>query len=351
MTRLLLSLALLCCWLPAASADVELPRLEMEGPASRVAGEGHLIIGGHAIRPTAADYHRYVKFLTVAPSRRKHPAFHGSNLRALQGLECPLRRQIFAAMYYNRSERFVFASLQKAMENFDMRMAAVSFMFNMEPSRAGGLDFDYAAGAVRQDADRGHWLRVSKFSFVTKKGMSAAESIDGIVHHRFRGECLGAMQLNVLHAARVALGPARFNALHPHGLDIGAKARSAHRHIRTAASLKARDMVPGDWVYMKNKDDYNSDLRPGTPVGYWQGENAMFLGRCELGPDRVPQFSPKGARRFSGMGAYGKSEAELRSVLKAAYLKEMRPPRTFHVHSIQDGDVRWFNVQRLETGF
>jgi hypothetical protein len=350
MTRLLLSLALLCCWLPAAWADVSLPRLELEGPGSRVA-DGHLIVGGHAIRPTASDYHRYVKHLTVAPSRRKHPAFHGSNLRAIQGLECPLRRQIFAAMFSNRSERFAFATLQKAQENFDMRMAAISFMFNMEPSRAGGLDFDYAAGSVRQDADRGHWLRVSKFSFVTKKGTSAAESIDGIVHHRFRGECLGAMQLNVLHAARVALGPARFNALHPNGLDIGSKATSANRHIRRAASVRARDMVPGDWVYMKNKDDYNTGLRPGTPVGYWQGENAMYLGRCELGPGRVPQFSVKATPRFSGMGAYAKSEAELRSTLKAAYLKLMRPPFAHHVHTIEDGDVRWHNVQRLVTGF
>lgn len=349
MTRLFLLLALLLCWAPAATADLEFPALTPDGVSARAVA-GKLIIGGHAVRMTSADYQRYIKYLTVPPNRRRHPSFNSTSVKLIQALECPLRRQIFTAMFRNRADRFTFATLKRAQENFDMRMAAVNFMFNMEPTRASGMDFDYAVGVVRQDADREHWVRLSKFSYKTRKGTTATESIDGIVHRRYRGECLGAMQLNVLHAARVALGRSRFNALHPQGLDIGEKARSANKHIETAKSTRLLDMVPGDWVYMKNKDDYNKGLRPGVPVGYWQGENAMYLGRCELSARRMPVFAARATPRFSGMGAYAKSEAELRGLLKHAYLTLMRPPYTYHRHTIHDSDIRWFQVLRLKTG-
>lgn len=309
-----------------------------------------LLIANVPVRDTAADYHRYVKHLTVSPRHHASATFRGHDAQAIRALECPLRRQIFDAMSRNRAEAFAFASLRQARENFDMRVVAIGFMFKVQNGRRGGVDFDYAGPTVPEAADRAHWRHVSKFTFVTRSGTPASESIDGIVRDRFRGECLGAMQVNVLHAARVALGGERFNRLHPKGLDIGPSASSVMPHIREAKSVRSGDMVPGDWVYMKNKDDYGTDLRPGAAPGYWSGENAVYLGKFEFGSDRRAHFGGAATRRYSGMGAYAKSEGELRSLLKLAYLKEMRPPHTLHAHSISDAHVRWYRVDRLVTG-
>jgi Protein-glutamine gamma-glutamyltransferase len=313
--------------------------------------EGRLIIGNVPLYETPGNYHRYIKHLTVSPARHSSPAFQSANVRAIRALEDPLRRQIFDAMNRNRADRFRFATMRQAQENFTMRLAAIGFMFAMvQKGRNGGIDFDYSGPIVPQAADRGRWSHTTRFTHVSHRGTSATEAIDGIVSHRYRGECLGAMQINVLHAARLALGAACFDRLHPNGLDIGPKAKSVGVHIRSAASVNVRDMVPGDWVYMKNKDDYNTDLRPGVAPGYWQGENALCLGKFEWGANRTPQYSGKATPRFSGMGAYGKSEAELRAAMKKSYLNEMRSPRTLHAHTVTDADIRWFKVDRLVTG-
>src|SRR5205823_4810071 len=109
------------------------------------------------------------------------------------------------------------------------------------------------------------------FTFVSKPGVKSSDAIEGFVRSRFRGECLGCLQTIVLWSAKQSLGAARFDALHPSGLTVGSgDSKSTAPHVRAAARIDARDMVPGDWVYMKNKDDYNKDLRPGVRPGYWQ---------------------------------------------------------------------------------
>jgi hypothetical protein len=311
---------------------------------------GRLIIGGVPMHETPANYHRYIKHLTVPVARHSAPAFHSSDLRAIRSLENPVRRQIFDAMNQNRAETFAFATLKQAQENFKMRMTAIGFMFLVQKGRGNGVDFNYAGATVPQAADGTHWWHNARFSHVSRPGVAPAEAIDGIVRHKFRGECLGAMQINVLHAARVALGDARFNQLHSKGLDIGPKATSCNIHTRQGRSNRVADMVPGDWVYLKNKDDYGTDLRPGAPMMYWQGENALYLGRFEIATNGSPVYSSRAAQRFSGMGIYAKSDAEIRAAMKKAYLTDMRPPNTIHTHTISDSDIRWIRVDRLVTG-
>ncbi len=312
---------------------------------------GKLVIAGMPITGSATHYHAYVKHLTVSPTNRQHAAFKGTDVAAIQALECPLRRQIVVAMNNNRAESFAFATLQKARENVDMRVAAVHLMLRIQRGPSSGVDFGYAHGSVPDAADPAHWVRTDRYAHRSRPNVTAAQAIDGLVSHRYRGECLGTLQIVALYSARKALGAARFNRLHPNGLDIGGpRAAAPMKHFTDAASLSPRDMVPGDWVYMKNKDDYGTGLRPGRKPGLWFGENAVYLGRFDIAPDGSARFGAGATQRFSGLGLYARSEAELRASLKKGYLSDMRPAFTLHTHTITDADIRWFRVVRLVTG-
>jgi hypothetical protein len=324
---------------PAASAT-----------APQTAGT-NLVIGGVPMRETAENYLSTIKYLTVPPGKHDSPAFKSNNVAAVRGLESPLRRQIFEAMLHNHSDRFVFESLGRAQENFTMRVAAVLFMGSMGRGPQAGVDFDYSGGGTPSEADLSHWagLGSPSFAFGSLPGVRASLAIDGITQRRFRGECLGALQITVLQAARRAVGPQRFDALHPAGLKVGVSGGGAERHVRAAARVAVADMVPGDWVYMKNKDDYNSDLRPGTTPGPWSGENAVYMGRYDVDSDG-PQYHGGAAPRFSGMGVYDVTDTGMRHAIKQGYLNLMRPPHTFGLHTITDADIRWVQVTRLVTG-
>ena len=57
-----------------------------------------------------------------------------------------------------------------------------------------------------------------------------------------------------------------------------------------------------------------------------------------------------GQQRFSGMGLYNQTEAEMRQALKYHYLADMQKYQPGVQHRIEDADVRWTCVSRLETG-
>lgn len=316
-----------------------------------VAGEGNLVIDNHPLVENSANYHRYIKYLTIAPKNRKRTEFHSDDLQTLRSLESPVRRQIFEAMNENRLHQFHFATLQKADENFTMRVAAIRFMVQIHQGKnKNGVDFSYFGTKVPAQADPVHWLRTGSFAFRTRHGAQAAEAIDGLVKNTFRGDCLGAIEATILQAARKAVGAPRFNHLHPAGLEVGPGTKSVFRHIRSVARFSANDMVPGDWVYMRNKTDYNTDLRPGVRPGYWTGENALFMGRYNRTAQEIPQYHASAPARFSGMGVYDVTEVGLRKALKDGYTSFMRRPNTNTNHSISDGEIRWTELSRLETG-
>src|SRR5271165_4920112 len=325
------------------------------GPDVRADGNavGSLLIGGVVLQETPEEYHRAIKYLTVAPKEHNHPAFLGTNIRAIRALESPLRRQIFNAMVRNRSDRFEFATLSKAQENFTMRVAAVQFMVRMGMRLSdGGLDFNYhRSGQVAGEADRQHWRKIGTFVYKTLPGVRASDAIDGICRAKFRGECLGAIEFTILQAARKAIGNHRFNALHSRGLEVGdEKGKTNAGHFRPASRVSVADMVPGDWVYMKNQDDYNKGLRRGVTPGPWQGENAIYMGRYDVARNRMPVYRADATPRFSGMGVYNKDEAGLRHSLQEGYMKLMRPPNTNTTHRISQRNIRWTSVRRLVTG-
>jgi hypothetical protein len=317
-------------------------------PAQPAAGQASLSIGGTPLLETPENYLRYIKFLTVDPARQNGAVFQSSDAQAIHRLENPLRRQIFDAMVNNRSDRFQFARLEAAQDDFAMRLEAIKFMNRIgQRGRQGGVDFAYFRADEPAVADPRYWRRLAsgpQFYFETVPGVRASDAIDAVVNGKFRGDCYGAIQVTILQSARQVLGADRFNALHPNGLKI---AQGGVRQHSRSAPVVAADMVPGDWVYLQNKSDYGTDLTPEgkKALWFWHGENALYMGRYDQ-----MSYNSGAPQRFSGMGCYHRSEDELRQDLKRAYLKDMQPGRTLHSHSITDEDIRWGKVDRLVTG-
>jgi hypothetical protein len=325
------------------------PAVDAGGRLTRGA---NLRVGNVPLRETSENYHRYIKYLTVPPARQASPAFRSLDARAVKALEDPLRRQIFEAMLNNPADQFSFPGLRQAQENFTMRVEAIGFMNLIERGPNGGVDFNYYGARTPAVADPAHWRHLSlpEFVFVTLPGARASDAIDGMVRHKFRGECLGALEVTVLQAGRKAIGASRFDRLHPNGLVV-ADGKSTAPHVVSASQLSLSAMVPGDWVYMKNKDDYNSDLRPRVRPGPWQGENALYMGRYDpSGASRV--YHGGAAPRFSGMGVYGKTEDGMRQALRHGYLELMGSGQHTHRRHAApaDGEMRWTSVARLVTG-
>jgi hypothetical protein len=317
--------------------------------AADARANGKLVIGNQPLNETAANYQQYIKFLTVPPAEQIKEAFKGNDINAIRAMEHPLRRQIFDAMNRNSVEQFTFANLQAAQENFTMRLWAIGFMLRIEKGAAGGgVDFNYTDSRTPAFASPQHWQAVSSnLTFRTKPGARPSEAMDAIVRSKFRGECLAALEITVLYAARQTLGAERFNKIHGNSLSVGPSTKSAQKHTRRAPRIRADAMIPGDWVYMKNKDDYNKGLRPGVKVGYWTGENAIYMGRYDMSTAKTPVYRATSPARYSGMGVYHVTQREFQVKLKQAYQVHMTPPNTFGRHTISDADIRWTHVARL----
>lgn len=77
------------------------------------------------------------------------------------------------------------------------------------------------------------------------------------------------------------------------------------QHIYPATDHATR--VPGDYLYFKNKDDYVflTWAKNGIP-GFWTGENCIYVGNG----------------KYSGLGLWDQTEAELRSEAEAFYMRD-----------------------------
>lgn len=156
--------------------------------------------------------------------------------------------------------------------------------------------------------------------------------------HPFRGECAGALQLTILHAAYLSL----HEGLQQLWEDVGAPVyvgswrvppanlpQGTHGSPRTFATrfmgpnvLDQSDDrfygVPGDYFYFRNIKNYGLYTH-GT--GAWAGENCIFLGKDFLGQPR-----------FSGMGLSYETDYSMRMKLlnaaiadcNAGYIKALR---------------------------
>lgn len=120
----------------------------------------------------------------------------------------------------------------------------------------------------------------------------------------FRGECAGAIQLCLLNAAADELGETRFNSIHSAGITIGSDWTAYSQHTEGAADTLTH--VPGDYVYIANKDDYLTF----SPGGFWQGENLVY----------------DGGGTYTGLGENKKTEGQWRDLLQDHYNNECEEP-------------------------
>lgn len=278
----------------------------MQPAVSPMIEGGSLTINGKQMYETEANYQSDIKYLTVAPQNQKGNIFlHGTMAQIkAAGLEDPLRREIFNAMNDNQTYKFPFATLKAAEQNFTMRVDAVNFVKEIQ---SGKVNFGmFKIPNVPTYADPAHWHKTNpqgvsdKFwkAFDSNTGVSADVAIKGIVSHMFRGDCLGAIEIDLLYAADQAIGATAFNNEHPQGLlEVGADNPDGNASIYTNVKtyfylgpnsnypkpIRTQDMVPGDWAYMQNDPLYQQV----APTGEWTGENALYIGNNSSG---VPLF-------------------------------------------------------------
>lgn len=282
-----------------------------------------------------------------------------------------IRREIYEKMNCS-TETFSFATMDQARENFAMRKLAIELI----SSTPSGFDLDYCdaeqwsspppqIGAtvwepLTQAWDIGlhwePWEAKPGFYFRQRNVQTAFDAVQHV--EPFRGECLGAIQLVYQRAAAEAVGAGEFNRIHSSPLLVGNRGISMLPHlflvfgadpyddynhngvydhkslfdnnsdmediIDTLGNpgydghwvLQGKDdrtMVPGDYCYFKNRDNYlwfdDEGISYGHPGGASSGENCVYVGFDERTE----------SARFSGLGLLDMTENGLRAEMRRAY--------------------------------
>jgi len=126
-----------------------------------------------------------------------------------------------------------------------------------------------------------------------------------------RLECLSMTMAIEYYSMLKGLGAAKFDAQFAGGIEIHADPAAPSlvtgpsKKYDVIAVASKGEILPGDWVYFKNFKDYTIRV----PDGYWQGENAIYLG----------------AGMYRGFGVDPKSETELNQELVDKYNSEALP--------------------------
>ena len=308
-----------------------------------------LFIDGKPIVQSKADYLKVIKYLTVAPASQRGHVFRGHNMRAIERLEDPLRRQILDAMIRNPDRKFNFTNLAAAQQNFRLRIDAIAFMneIGQQDNPAVNtlkLNFSYYGPTAPPSANPVYWkvipapsgatLRSREFQYVGADAYSAIMSISAAP---YVGECEGAAEVTLLYAAAQVMGAQAFNQLFPTGLVFGPQQQGqpgpsvygvlprdqqlfagntlpGYVHVST---ISTQDMVPGDWVYMKNTPRYTGE--------YWNGENAIYMGQYDSVLNGMPVWRVGATPRFTGLGvpSPGQSGQTLANLSEAQLAQEL----------------------------
>lgn len=145
-----------------------------------------------------------------------------------------------------------------------------------------------------------YWLKLGPMRFKPKSPLPAGKEASDAIEAIFapgagtRLECM-AMTIAVEYYSMLkGIGRTKFNALFPGGagLEISGGSLAPSRSIMAGASPKyeilaisnKNRLLPGDWVYFRNFIAYPA-VHPG---GYWQGENAIYLGNGKYRGFGVP---------------------------------------------------------------
>ncbi len=327
-----------------------------------------LYIGEHQVLNNRADYIAYIKYLTVPEEKQSGEVFTGNNVAAIRKLEDPLQRQIFNSMYHAPSRQFNFPNRDAAEKNVELRVDIVHFM-NMVSRQTNdqvntlGLHFGYwGTDPVTHEyhaptANPAYWSVIpadpgdpnSSRAF-RSKGNDAYAAIMSIPDADYYGECYGTIQIAILYSAAAVLDHDAFNALFPNGLVFGTLnnwnqlsvarllPQNQQNYEANGDKIGRANMVPGDWVYMKNKDDYDQKT---NHTGYWSGENAIYMGRYDRILNGQPVYNPVATPRFTGLGEDDKSERQMRLEVWKGYCVDVLHYSPKATHFPPPNGVRW----------
>jgi hypothetical protein len=239
------------------------------------------------------QYQKAIKFLTVDPSKQTDPAFTGNDIAKIKALEDPIRKEIFDKMKAS-TEVFTFNVLQAAIDNFQMRIYTIQHITDMN---AGKIKYTYYPREGTPSVESKKWqLGPEKrpYFFQVKDGQTSYAAISDLMATTTKGECAGAMCACIIWAAARVIkagtgGADAFDKLHPAGsLNVGFVCGdndpvanykgSVEKHRYWSPDQNSDNVVPGDRVYFKNKDDYLDKCKKKNVNGFWQGENAFYVG-------------------------------------------------------------------------
>ncbi len=203
---------------------------------------------------------------------------------------------------------------------------------------------DYYSSSDPPHLDPAYWDQIGSAAHFKPKsplpsGKHASDAIKAIfapgAHTRL--ECFSMTVAIEYRAMLTGMGEARFNAMFPGGAGIEISAFSskpaqqpfvgaagAGRPYKVISVAGTSELLPGDWVYFKNFHDYQSRV----PGGFWQGENAIYLG----------------GGKYRGFGVVPQTEHDLNQELVNRYNNDALPHTTKTVADlIADGGglLKW----------
>jgi hypothetical protein len=199
---------------------------------------------------------------------------------------------------------------------------------------------DYFDSAHPPHLDSTYWDQVGgAVDFKLKSPLPAGKHPSDAVAAIFapgagtRLECFSMTIAIEYYSLLKGLGAAQFDAKFASGIEITANPSAAPltqgpgKKYETKALASKSEILPGDWVYFKNFKDYLAK----HPGGYWQGENAIYLG----------------GGKFRGFGVSALSENDLELELVKQYNQGQPPPPKTVADLIADGGGLWIsNVLR-----
>jgi hypothetical protein len=164
--------------------------------------------------------------------------------------------------------------------------------------------------------DTAYWDNVGPTQFKVKTPLPSGKQPSDAIESIFRPgadnrlECNSLMVAVQYRAMLKTLGAENFNKKFPGGQGIIISPHhqppsgvSSHpiweKHLFKEITISGeKDLLPGDWVYFKNFEDYTAK----HPGGVWAGEHALYMGNGK--------YQGFGPRTFAGGKSLTKAELE-----------------------------------------
>jgi hypothetical protein len=234
--------------------------------------------------------------------------------------------EIVTTMHNNGNDpTFAFDNARRFCEELKMRVHATRAMTS---ANQGNLRYRHPHEPRVGQLDDRYWVAHGGYQFTLQPRARPARAIRSIFEggHDNVLECNSTMVACHYYAMLKTMGDDAFNrrfaggqelVISPYHKDLPGTDRPHPfdgRLMRRITIAGEDDLLPGDWVYFKNFDDYIQK----HPNGFWSGEHTMYLGGGE----------------FQGFGTAVSSAAEINQKLLDNYNAGLPPPQQKQIGDI-----------------